>query len=67
MAMMLLLATTFYSVITPQAYSSNVILVGSGYITGGEVYRYGALATLACLLIFLVIGSPWILLVLGSG
>ena len=67
MAMMLLLATNFFSVITPQASSCNVIFVGSGYITGGEVYRYGGLATLACLLIFLVIGSPWILLVLGSG
>ena len=44
-----------------------MIFVGSGYITGGEVYRYGGLATLACLVIFLVIGSPWILLVLGSG
>jgi len=67
MAMMLLLATNFFSVITPQASSCNVIFVGSGYITGGEVYRYGGLATLACLVIFLVIGSPWILLVLGSG
>ena len=67
MAMMLLLATNFFSVITPQASSCNVIFVGSGYVTGGEVYRYGGLATLACLQIFLVIGSPWILLVLGSG
>ena len=48
MAMMLLLATNFFSVITPQASSCNVIFVGSGYITGGEVYRYGGLATLAC-------------------
>ena len=65
MAMMLLLATNFFSVLTPQASSCNVIFVGSGYLTGGEVYRYGGLVTAVCLLIFLLIGSPWIILVLG--
>ena len=65
MAMMLLLATNFFSVLTPQASSCNVIFVGSGYLTGGEVYRYGGLVTAVCLLIFLLIGSPWIMLVLG--
>ena len=64
MAMMLLLATNFFSVLTPQASSCNVIFVGSGYITGGEVYKYGGLATAACLLIFLLVGTPWILWVL---
>ena len=64
MAMMLLLATNFFSTITPQASSCNVIFMGSGYLEGGEVYRYGGLTTLACLLIFLLIGSPWILWVL---
>jgi DASS family divalent anion:Na+ symporter len=64
MAMMLLFATNFFSVITPQASSCNVIFVGSGYVTGGEVYRYGGLMTLAMLLVYLVVGTPWILLVL---
>ena len=64
MAMMLLFATNFFSVITPQASSCNVIFVGSGYVTGGEVYRYGGVMTLAMLLIYLVVGTPWILLVL---
>ena len=64
MAMMLLLATNYFSVITPQASSCNALFVGSGYITGGEVYRYGGLVTLACMLIYLLIGTPWILLVL---
>lgn len=67
MAMMLLLATNFFSVITPQASSCNVIFVGSGYLTGDEVYRYGGLMTLTSLLIYLAIGSPWILLTLGTG
>jgi len=66
MAMMLLLATNFFSVITPQASSCNVIFVGSGYVTGGEVYRYGGLTTLLCLAIYLVIGTPWILWVFSG-
>jgi DASS family divalent anion:Na+ symporter len=61
MAMMLLLATNFFSTITPQASSANVIFMGSGYLEAGEVYRYGALITVTCLLIFLLVGSPWIL------
>ena len=64
MAMTLLLATNFFSVMTPQASSCNVIFVGSGYITGSEVYRYGGLSTLLCLVIYLVVGTPWILWVL---
>lgn len=64
MAMTLLLATNFFSVLTPQASSCNVIFVGSGYITGPEVYRYGGLTTLLCLVIYLVIGAPWIYWVL---
>ena len=64
MAMMLLLANNFFSVITPQGSSANVIFVGSGYLEGSEVYKYGGLSTLAAFLIYLVIGTPWILLVL---
>ena len=37
---------------------------GKFFLEKGEVYRYGGLATLACLLIYLVVGTPWILLVL---
>jgi len=42
-----------------------VIFAGSGYLTQGEVYINGGLVTLANLLIFLVIGTPWILMVAG--
>jgi DASS family divalent anion:Na+ symporter len=62
-ALMLLFATNFFSVITPQGSSANVIFAGSGYLTQGEIYRNGGLVTLANLLIFLIIGTPWILLV----
>ena len=65
MAMMLLLATNFFSVMTPQGASTNVLFAGSGYITSREIYKYGGLVTLVNLLIYLVIGTPWILFVLS--
>jgi len=63
MALMLLFATNFFAAITPQGSSANVLFVGSGYLTTAELYKYGAVITLANLLIYLVIGTPWILLV----
>ena len=63
MAFMLLFATNFFAMITPQGSSANVIFVGSGYVTQGEVYKYGALVTAVNFLIFMIIGTPWILLV----
>ena len=63
MALMLLFATNFFAVITPQGSSANVLCAGSGYLTQGEMYRMGGLVTLTNLVIFLGIGTPWILLV----
>ena len=62
-ALMLLFATNFFSVITPQGSSANVIFAGSGYLTQGDVYRNGGIVTFANLLIFLIVGTPWILMV----
>jgi len=64
MALMLLFATNFFGAITPQGSSANVLCAGSGYLTQGEIYRLGGLVTLINLLIFMVIGTPWILLVM---
>ena len=61
MGMMLLFATNFFSPLTPQASSANVIFVGSGYLRSGEVYRYGGLAVAVSFLIYLVVGTPWLL------
>ena len=63
MAYMLLFATNFFSCITPQGSSANVIFVGSGYLTSGEVYRNGAIVTFANLLIYGIVGPLWILAV----
>ncbi|HSF04807.1 MAG TPA: DASS family sodium-coupled anion symporter [Methylomirabilota bacterium] len=59
----LLFASSYFSTITPQGGSQNVIFVGSGYLSQGELYRLGALTTGFCLVVFLVLGTPWLLLV----
>jgi len=63
MAFGLLFASSYFSVITPQGGSQNVIFVGSGYLTQRELYRLGLLITLLFLAVFLVLGSGWVLLV----
>ncbi len=63
MALMLLFATNFNAMITPQGSSSNVIYLGSGYVEAGEVYRVGGIVTLVNTVIFLTLGTAWILLV----
>jgi divalent anion:Na+ symporter, DASS family len=64
MALMLLFATNFNSVITPQGSSANVLFLSSGYVTAGEVYRNGGIVTLANTLIYLSVGSAWMMLIL---
>ena len=63
LALMLLFATNFFSAITPQAAGANVLCAGSGYLAQGDMYRMGGIITLVNLLIFMIIGTPWIMLV----
>ena len=63
MAFALLFASSYFSVITPQGGSQNVIFVGSGYLTQPELYRLGLFVTLFFVVVFLVIGTAWILLI----
>jgi divalent anion:Na+ symporter, DASS family len=63
MAYSLLFASSYFSVITPQGGSQNVIFVSSGYLKQPELYRIGLLTTLFFMAVFLVIGTGWILLV----
>jgi len=65
MTFALLFASSYFSTITPQGGSQNIIFVGSGYLTQGELYRLGLLTTVFCLLVFLVIGTPWLLFIAG--
>jgi len=63
LAFMLLFATNFNAMITPQGSSANVIYLSSGYLESREVYKYGGIVTLANTLIYLGIGTAWIMLV----
>ena len=62
LALMLLFATNFNSAITPQGSSANVIFVSSEYMTAKELYRNGLIMTTMNLLVFMGIGTFWILL-----
>lgn len=63
MAFSLLFASSYFSTLTPQGGSQNVIFVGSGYLTQGELYRLGLATTVFCLLVFLLLGAPWLMFV----
>jgi DASS family divalent anion:Na+ symporter len=63
LAFLLLFATNFFSALTPQASSANLLFAGSGYLSQGEMYRLGAVTTVASLVVYLVVGIPWLMLV----
>jgi DASS family divalent anion:Na+ symporter len=63
LAFLLLFATNFFSANTPQGSSANLLFAASGYLTQGELYALGALTTGLNLLVYLVVGIPWLILV----
>jgi DASS family divalent anion:Na+ symporter len=63
LAFQLLFATNYFSSITPQGSSANLLFAGSGYLEQGELYRLGAISTAVTMLVFLVVGIPWLWLV----
>lgn len=62
LAYQLLFATNYFAAIAPQASSANLLFVGSGYLSQKDLYRLGALHTGCCVLLYLLIGTPWLLL-----
>jgi DASS family divalent anion:Na+ symporter len=62
----LLFASSYFSVITPQGGSQNIIFAASGYLTQRELYKLGLISTLCFLAVYLLIGSPWVYFVMGS-
>jgi DASS family divalent anion:Na+ symporter len=66
MAFGLLFATNYFSALTPQASSANVLFAASGYLEQRDIYRVGAIVTALLAAIFLVVGTPWILLLWGG-
>ena len=63
LAFQMLFATNYFSVITPQGSSANLLFAGSGYMTQGEMYRIGAICTAVSLLVYVAVGVPWLWLV----
>lgn len=63
LAFALLFATNYFSVLTPQGSSANLLFAGSGYLTQGELYRLGAITTVFSFLVYVAAGTPWVLLV----
>jgi len=63
LAFQLLFATNYFSAITPQGSSANLLFAGSGYLSQGDLYRLGAITTGLCALVYFVIGTAWLALV----
>ncbi len=63
LAFQLLFATNYFSGITPQGSSANLLFAGSGYLTQGDLYRLGAITTGVSVLIYFVVGTAWLMLV----
>jgi DASS family divalent anion:Na+ symporter len=63
LAFLLLFATNFFSANTPQGSSANLLFAGSGYLSQGELYKLGVLTTAFNLVLYLVVGIPWLVLV----
>jgi DASS family divalent anion:Na+ symporter len=63
LAFHLLFATNYFAAITPQASSANLLFASSGYLTQGQLYKWGAIHTALCVLIYLLVGTPWLMLV----
>jgi DASS family divalent anion:Na+ symporter len=59
----LLFATNYFSGITPQGSSANLLFAGSGYLTQNELYKYGAITTGVSFLIYALLATPWIIFV----
>jgi divalent anion:Na+ symporter, DASS family len=62
LAFQLLFATNYFSVITPQGSSANLLFAGSGYLTQGDLYKLGAMTTGVSFLVYALIATPWVML-----
>jgi divalent anion:Na+ symporter, DASS family len=63
LAYQLLFATNYFAAIAPQASSANLLFVGSGYLSQKDLYGLGALHTGFCVVLFLLVGTPWLWLI----
>jgi len=66
LAYQLLFATNYFSAITPQGSSANLLFAESGFLSQRDLYRLGFLVTAFNVLLFVVLGMPWLLLIAGG-
>jgi divalent anion:Na+ symporter, DASS family len=64
LAFQLAFANNYFSAIAPQGSSANLLFAGSGFLSQRDLYRVGGLATASMMAIYLVVGLPWLRLVL---
>lgn len=63
LAFHLLFATNYFSGITPQGSSANLLFAGSGYLPQSDLYRLGAITTAVSFIIYAILGTAWLRLV----
>jgi DASS family divalent anion:Na+ symporter len=63
LAFQLLFATNYFSAITPQGSSANLLFASSGLLSQRDMYRLGGFSTAFCMVLYLIVGTPWLLLV----
>jgi len=63
LAFQLLFATNYFSMITPQGSSANLLFAGSGYLSQSELYRLGAITTAICFAVYATVGTAWLIAV----
>jgi DASS family divalent anion:Na+ symporter len=61
LAFQLLFATNYFSLITPQGSSANLLFAGSGYLTQNDLYKLGAITTAVSFVVYAVVGTPWLI------
>ena len=66
LAFQLLFATNYFSAITPQGSSANLLFAGSGFLSQRDLYRFGGMATAFNVALYLVVGTPWLMLVTAA-
>jgi DASS family divalent anion:Na+ symporter len=62
LAFQLLFATNYFSLITPQGSSANLLFAGSGYLSQGDLYKLGAITTVFSFLLYATVGTAWLFL-----
>jgi DASS family divalent anion:Na+ symporter len=66
LAFQLLFATNYFSAITPQGSSANLLFAESGFLSQRDLYRLGGIATACNVVLYLVIGTPWLMFVANT-